>query len=170
MPGKARCRLWRCKGPVSWRVSDCVRNFHEYNKLSFIRFVLRREIGRRGRARCIRKDRDKRSGALAKLPCGGGVGVCHSRVVACHGLSEPAGLPCLMLQKKLMMKGICARPRPNRRPQDEHVHVHQAVAQSANDAAPRPRCAPRSNWRRRPTCGETCPPCLARTSAGKSGS
>ena len=26
-------------------------------------------------------------GGVAKLPCGGGVGVCHSSVVECHGLS-----------------------------------------------------------------------------------
>src|SRR3954462_10116643 len=44
-----------------------------------------------------------------KLPCGGGDGASHSRVVASHGLS-PTFFPFQMLQKKLMMNGICARP------------------------------------------------------------
>src|SRR5258706_8840075 len=43
-------------------------------------------------------------GTVVKLPCGGGVGVAHSSVVACHGLSS-AFLPANMLQKKLMMNG-----------------------------------------------------------------
>ena len=60
----------------------------------------------------IRKGRDELRSIVAKLPCGGGVGVCHSSVVACHGLSESTFWPFLMLQKKLMMNGICARPRP----------------------------------------------------------
>src|SRR5436853_5614957 len=47
---------------------------------------------------------------LSKLPCGGGVGVCHSSVVAPHGLS-PTFLPLNMLTKKLIMKGICDSPR-----------------------------------------------------------
>ena len=46
-----------------------------------------------------------------KLPCGGGVGVCQSSVVACHGLSEATFCPWRMLQKKLMMNGIWAMPR-----------------------------------------------------------
>src|SRR5919201_3287736 len=44
-----------------------------------------------------------------KFPCGGGEGAVHSSVVASHGLSFTF-LPCLMLLKKLMMKGICAIP------------------------------------------------------------
>src|SRR5436190_2235050 len=44
-----------------------------------------------------------------KLPCGGGDGAVHSSVVACHGLSSTF-FPYLMLQKKLMMNGIWARP------------------------------------------------------------
>src|SRR5437588_8199747 len=48
---------------------------------------------------------------LSKLPCGGGVGVCHSSVVAPHGLSEVTYLPFFMLTKKLIMNGIWARPR-----------------------------------------------------------
>src|SRR5438046_1894258 len=48
---------------------------------------------------------------LSKLPCGGGVGVCHSTVVASHGLSEVIFLPLAMLMKKFRMKGICERPR-----------------------------------------------------------
>ena len=36
----------------------------------------------------------------------------QSSVVAFHGF-EPAGLPPLMLQKKLMMNGICASASPN---------------------------------------------------------
>src|SRR6187455_943700 len=52
------------------------------------------------------------SGALAKLPCGGGVGVCHSSVVACHGLSLAAFRPFLMLQNTLRMKGICTSASP----------------------------------------------------------
>src|SRR5947199_6661129 len=46
---------------------------------------------------------------MTKFPCGGGEGAVHSSVVASHGLSFTF-LPCLMLQKKLMMKGICAMP------------------------------------------------------------
>jgi hypothetical protein len=37
------------------------------------------------------------------------VGVCHSSVVEFHGLS-PTFSPCFMLQKRLMMNGICAMP------------------------------------------------------------
>src|SRR5207253_9731963 len=48
-------------------------------------------------------------GAVTKFPCGGGEGAVHSNVVASHGLSFTFS-PCLMLQKKLMMKGIWARP------------------------------------------------------------
>jgi hypothetical protein len=48
-------------------------------------------------------------GVVTKFPCGGGEGAVHSSVVASHGLSFTF-LPCLMLQKKLMMNGICARP------------------------------------------------------------
>ena len=44
-----------------------------------------------------------------KLPCGGGEGAVHSKVVASQGLSFTFS-PCLMLQKKLMMNGIWARP------------------------------------------------------------
>src|SRR5437879_11900148 len=44
---------------------------------------------------------------LVKLPCGGGVGVCHSSVVPPHGLSEGILRPLLMLMKKLRMNGIC---------------------------------------------------------------
>src|SRR5436309_4408380 len=50
------------------------------------------------------------TGVRAKLPCGGGVGVCHSRVVDSHGLSELTFLPCFMLQKKLKINGNCASP------------------------------------------------------------
>src|SRR5204863_10072351 len=46
---------------------------------------------------------------MIKFPCGGGDVAVHSSVVASHGLSFTF-LPCLMLQKKLMMKGICASP------------------------------------------------------------
>src|SRR5204863_8313246 len=46
---------------------------------------------------------------MTKFPCGGGEGAVHSSVVASHGLSFTF-LPCLMLQKKLMMNGICAIP------------------------------------------------------------
>src|SRR5947207_1440841 len=49
------------------------------------------------------------TGIVTKFPCGGGDGAVHSRVVASHGLSFTF-LPCLMLQKKLMMNGIWARP------------------------------------------------------------
>src|SRR5258708_39189670 len=45
------------------------------------------------------------SGATRKLPCGGGEGVAHSIVVACHGFAS-AFSPFQMLQKKLKMKGI----------------------------------------------------------------
>src|SRR5213078_4903720 len=48
-------------------------------------------------------------GVVTKFPCGGGEGAVHSNVVASHGLSFTF-LPCLMLQKKLMMNGIWARP------------------------------------------------------------
>src|SRR5439155_26427294 len=48
-------------------------------------------------------------GVVTKFPWGGGEGAVHSNVVASHGLSFTF-LPCLMLQKKLMMNGICARP------------------------------------------------------------
>src|SRR5437773_12469447 len=47
---------------------------------------------------------------LSKFPCGGGVGVCHSSVVAPHGLPELTFLPCFMLGRKLMIHGIRARP------------------------------------------------------------
>src|SRR5436190_13036886 len=50
-------------------------------------------------------------GSVMKLPCGGGEGAAHSRVVACHGFSSTF-LPCLMLQKKLTMNGICAIASP----------------------------------------------------------
>ena len=40
------------------------------------------------------------TGGVAKLPCGGGDGACHSMVVACHGLSSTFS-PFLMLWKKL---------------------------------------------------------------------
>src|ERR1019366_2652656 len=49
-------------------------------------------------------------GSCAKFPCGGGVGVCQSSVVARQGLA-PTFLPWLMLQNKMMMNGICAMPR-----------------------------------------------------------
>src|SRR5207245_10620561 len=49
------------------------------------------------------------TGVVTKFPCGGGEGAVHSSVVASHGLSFTF-LPCLMLQKKLMMNGICAKP------------------------------------------------------------
>src|SRR5882724_4396869 len=52
------------------------------------------------------------SGALSKFPWGGGVGVCHSRVVACQGLSEVTFLPCLILTKRLIMNGIWDRANP----------------------------------------------------------
>src|SRR5207253_4868088 len=45
-----------------------------------------------------------------KLPCPGGDGAVHSRVVASQGLSFSTLRPFQMLWKKLMMKGICARP------------------------------------------------------------
>src|SRR6266446_4465671 len=45
------------------------------------------------------------TGVIRKFPCGGGEGAVHSSVVASHGLSLTF-LPCLMLQKKLMMNGI----------------------------------------------------------------
>src|SRR5213594_2280621 len=45
-----------------------------------------------------------------KLPCGGGVGVSHSTVVACHGFSG-VFLPRQRVQKKLMINGSCARQR-----------------------------------------------------------
>src|SRR5204863_1868720 len=46
---------------------------------------------------------------MIKFPCGGGDVAVHSSVVASHGLSFTF-LPCLMLQKKLMMNGIWASP------------------------------------------------------------
>src|ERR1044072_6067442 len=48
------------------------------------------------------------SGAVAKLPCGGGEGAAHSMVVACHGFWSVFS-PCRMLQKKLKMNGIWKR-------------------------------------------------------------
>src|SRR6266576_304906 len=48
-------------------------------------------------------------GVLAKFPCGGGEGAVHSRVVASQGLSFTF-FPCFMLQKKLIMNGIWAKP------------------------------------------------------------
>src|SRR5947207_15542300 len=45
-----------------------------------------------------------------KLPCPGGDGAVHSRVVASQGLSFSTFRPFQMLWKKLMMNGICARP------------------------------------------------------------
>src|SRR4051812_42438435 len=45
------------------------------------------------------------SGAVRKLPCGGGEGDAHSIVVACHGFPSVFS-PFQMLQKKLKMKGI----------------------------------------------------------------
>src|SRR5205823_7378460 len=48
-------------------------------------------------------------GVVTKFPWGGGEGAVHSSVVASHGLSLTF-LPCLMLQKKLIMKGIWASP------------------------------------------------------------
>src|SRR4051812_40020780 len=52
------------------------------------------------------------AGAVVKLPCGGGEGAAHSRVVASQGLS-PTFSPCLMLRKKLKMKGIWEIARPH---------------------------------------------------------
>src|SRR6266567_379339 len=48
-------------------------------------------------------------GVWMKFPCGGGEGAVHSSVVASHGLSFTFS-PCQMLQKKLTMNGIWARP------------------------------------------------------------
>src|SRR5437762_14317298 len=48
-------------------------------------------------------------GVVTKFPWGGGEGAVHSNVVASQGLSFTFS-PGLMLQKKLMMNGICARP------------------------------------------------------------
>src|SRR5207302_8111800 len=45
-----------------------------------------------------------------KLPCPGGDGAVHSRVVASQGLSFSTFRPFQMLWKKLMMNGICASP------------------------------------------------------------
>ncbi|MNN96082.1 hypothetical protein D3C81_2150100 [compost metagenome] len=44
------------------------------------------------------------------MPCTGGVsGVCHSRLVACHGL-PPAGLPWDRLQNRLNRNSSCDTP------------------------------------------------------------
>ena len=52
-------------------------------------------------ARCTRRVRERLRGPTRKFPCGGGVGVAHSRVVASHGLSLVTFRPAKMLQKKL---------------------------------------------------------------------
>jgi hypothetical protein len=44
------------------------------------------------------------TGSVTKLPCPGGEGADHSRVVASHGFRSTA-LPHFKLEKKLMMKG-----------------------------------------------------------------
>src|SRR5206468_2664630 len=51
------------------------------------------------------------TGGTGKFPCGGGVGVDHSSVVACQGFSTARSF-FRMLQKKLMMNGIWANARP----------------------------------------------------------
>src|SRR4051794_38960382 len=48
-------------------------------------------------------------GSVRKLPCPGGDGADHSRVVASHGFLSTS-LPHLMLLKKFTMNGSCARP------------------------------------------------------------
>src|SRR5258706_12223368 len=48
---------------------------------------------------------------LVKFPCGGGGGVCHSSVVAFHGVSQVTLRPLLLLMKKFGINGICAKPR-----------------------------------------------------------
>src|ERR1700688_1271079 len=50
------------------------------------------------------------TGSVRKLPCPGGDGADHSRVVASHGFLS-TGLPHLILLKKLMMNGIWKSPR-----------------------------------------------------------
>ena len=45
-----------------------------------------------------------------KLPCPGGEGAVHSKVVASQGLSFSTFFPFQMLWKKLMMNGIWANP------------------------------------------------------------
>src|SRR3954464_7733560 len=57
------------------------------------------------------------SGAVRKLPCGGGEGAAHSMVVACHGFASVFS-PFQMLQKKLKMNGIWNIPSVHA-PQDE---------------------------------------------------
>jgi len=74
----------------------------------------------RDRAGCIRTGRDMQLAWRAKLPCGGGEGAVHSSVVASHGLSFTFS-PCLMLQKKLMMKGNLSEPHDPRCPGDRLV-------------------------------------------------
>src|SRR5436853_4021370 len=49
------------------------------------------------------------TGSVRKLPCPGGDGADHSRVVASHG-SSAIFLPHLMLEKKLKMKGNWKSP------------------------------------------------------------
>src|SRR5213082_1803475 len=101
---------------------DCVRNFHRVPQASTgsaggLRRV--RSAGSTG-SFCIVKSRSRpgrlysygpryATGVVRKFPCGGGEGAVHSSVVASHGLSFTFS-PCLMLQKKLMMNGICASP------------------------------------------------------------
>jgi hypothetical protein len=48
---------------------------------------------------------------VAKLPCGGGEGAAHSRVVASQALAG-ARAPLFKLMKKLMMNGIWAIASP----------------------------------------------------------
>src|SRR5436305_4577693 len=85
---------------------------------------------------------------MTKLPCGGGEGAVHSSVVACHGLSFTF-LPCLMLQKKLILSGTWARPIIQAAHEIGWFHWKPVSPQTCSAATPQPwppsyqrRCIP----------------------------
>src|ERR1700757_827465 len=127
MPEKARCRSWRSKARCRGELRLCTE-FPSLSRNPLASYAGTSSAGGLRRVRsvgstgsfCMVKSRSHpgrlysygpryATGVIRKFPCGGGDGAVHSNVVASHGLSFTFS-PCLMLQKKLMMNGICARP------------------------------------------------------------
>ena len=78
-----------------------------------VRLVVRSGVKSfRARARCIRTARDERRAPWRNCRAAAAWASAIPAWWLPTDCPSPAGCPFLMLQKRLMMKGICARPRP----------------------------------------------------------